>query len=76
MSTTETVSRSSRTVFLEPLLDVRQVGEMLGVSRPTVYRLVNRGVLVPIRIGQGLRFAPADLRDLFERQREEGERAD
>lgn len=70
MTTTETVSQQGRSTDLEPLLGIREVGEVLNVSRATVYRFVDQGVLVPIRIGHGLRFAPADLRELIERQRE------
>src|SRR5438034_690335 len=70
MSTTKTVSQEARISELEPLLDIRAVGELLNVSRATVYRFVDQGLLVPIRIGHGLRFAPADLRELLERQRE------
>lgn len=70
MTTTETVALRPD---LEPLLDIREVGELLNVSRATVYRFVDQGVLVPIRIGHGLRFAPADLRELIERQRESSE---
>src|SRR4051794_22008212 len=70
MNTTKTVSQRERPADLEPLLGIREVGELLNVSRATVYRFVDQGVLVPIRIGHGLRFAPADLRELLERQRE------
>ena len=70
MGTPETLSHEGRTAGLEPLLDVRGAGAVLGISRPTVYRLVERGVLRPIRIGRGIRFAPADVRELIEHQRE------
>jgi excisionase family DNA binding protein len=70
MSTSKTVSQAERIADLEPLLGIREVGELLNVSRATVYRFVDQGVLVPIRIGHGLRFAPADLRELLARQRE------
>jgi excisionase family DNA binding protein len=73
MNTTKTVSQRERPADLEPLLGIRDVGELLNVSRATVYRFVDQGVLVPIRIGHGLRFAPADLRELLERQREPSE---
>lgn len=50
-----------------PLLTVDGVCAALSVSRTTVYRLVNRGELLPVRIGGVVRFRPRDLEALVER---------
>jgi excisionase family DNA binding protein len=55
---------------LSPLLSVNEVADLLGISRPTVYALIHRGELVPIRVGERLRFEPADVRAYLERNRE------
>jgi len=45
------------------LLDAREVAERLNVSKPTVYRLINRGALpaVQYRVGGSLRVPEIDL---------------
>jgi excisionase family DNA binding protein len=43
------------------LFDVRGLAGFLGVSRASVYRLVARGELVPVRVGERLRFRPEDV---------------
>ena len=58
---------------IEPLLSVREVAEALGVSRATIYRLVERKELLPIRVHSDARFAPDDVRALIERSRERPE---
>jgi excisionase family DNA binding protein len=55
---------------LAPLLSINEVAELLGISRPTVYALIRRGELVPIRVGERIRFDPADIRAYLERNRE------
>jgi excisionase family DNA binding protein len=55
---------------LSPLLSINEVAELLGISRPTVYALIRRGELVPIRVGERARFAPADVAAYLERNRE------
>ena len=44
-----------------PLLSVRQVAELLGVSRASVYKLVERGELAHVRISNAIRVRPVDL---------------
>ena len=56
---------------LEPLLTVAECCELLGISRPTFYRLIHRGELHPIRVGRRPRFERADVRAYLERNREE-----
>jgi excisionase family DNA binding protein len=55
---------------LAPLLSINEVAELLGISRPTVYALIRRGELIPIRVGERLRFDPADVRNYLDRHRE------
>jgi excisionase family DNA binding protein len=51
-----------------PLLTVSETAVVLGISRRQVYRLVADGRLRPAgRVGQRLRFKPADLDDCLER---------
>jgi excisionase family DNA binding protein len=54
---------------LSRLLSIHELAELLGISRPTVYALVRRGQLVPIRVGERMRFDPADVRAYLERNR-------
>jgi excisionase family DNA binding protein len=56
---------------IEPLLTIRQVGDVLGCSRASIYRLIDAGELEPIRVGTLPRFAPEDLRSYIERKRSE-----
>jgi excisionase family DNA binding protein len=46
------------------------VATLLGISRKTLYALIHRGELVPIRVGERARFEPADVRAYLERNRE------
>jgi excisionase family DNA binding protein len=47
---------------LEQLLTIDSLADLLHVHRRTVARLVERGELVPIRIGSAVRFHPAEVR--------------
>jgi excisionase family DNA binding protein len=55
---------------LVPLLSINEVAAILGVSRASVYTLINAGELVPIRVGERARFDPIDVRAYLERHRE------
>lgn len=57
---------------LEQLLTISDVARLLGVSRGSVYGLMRIGELVPIRVSERARFAPADIREYLERHREAG----
>ena len=48
----------------EPLWTALDVARYFQVSRATVYNLANRGALPVVRIGAGIRFHPATVRDL------------
>jgi len=52
------------------LLTVNQVGLLLGISRPTVYRLARKGDLTSYRVGERLRFRLAEIEDYVERNRQ------
>ena len=49
------------------LLTVNELRGVLKVSRGTVYKLVNRGELPAVRVGERLRFRPADVDRYLER---------
>lgn len=44
----------------EVLLSSRQVQQMLGLSRTSIWRLTRRGVLAPVYIGAALRYRRSD----------------
>jgi len=47
------------------LLTIRQTIEILGVTRSTIYRWEQSGILVPVRIGGVVRFRRADIEALI-----------
>jgi excisionase family DNA binding protein len=51
------------------LLSVNEVAELLGVSRPTIYRLVRRQQLPASRVGERLRFRPSHVDDYVDSRR-------
>jgi excisionase family DNA binding protein len=51
------------------LLSVSDLARFLGISRPTVYRMVRRRELVPYRVGERLRFRCEDVHAYLERNR-------
>ena len=50
---------------MERYLTVSELAERLGLHTQTVYRKVQRGELLPIRIGRTIRFRPEDLEGLL-----------
>ncbi len=60
-----------RTTLSEPLLRLSDVAEFLKVSRGTVYTLIQRGEIVPLRVSDSPRFEPAQIRAYLGRLREE-----
>jgi excisionase family DNA binding protein len=54
---------------LEPLLSIRDVARVLGISPRTVLRLTAAGDLDPVRIGRRTLFVADDVRAFLERQR-------
>jgi excisionase family DNA binding protein len=57
-------------IEIEPLLTIDRGCEWLQISRQTMYRLIARGELSPVRVGERLRLVPKDVRDYLERNRE------
>jgi excisionase family DNA binding protein len=49
-------------VFVDQLLNVRQAQETLGISRPTLFRLVRSGEIAVVKIGSRTLFRTEDLR--------------
>ncbi len=46
---------------LQPLLTIQGVARVLGVSRPTVYALMEREGLPYLKLGKSLRFSPQSV---------------
>ncbi len=46
-----------------PLLSVREAAQLMGVSRGTAYRLMDRGELSAVRVGGQLRVDRDELRE-------------
>jgi excisionase family DNA binding protein len=68
---TEAVSVADRTDQTEPQLrSTAKTARMLDCSVRTLYRLVDRGELLPIRVGRDLRFEVEDVRRYLDRHRE------
>ena len=53
------------------LLTARQVGEYLGRSEDSVYRLINRGLLIGVKQGRRVRVERSELERYVERGRTE-----
>jgi excisionase family DNA binding protein len=47
---------------VDQLLDIGQVQRLLGISRPTLFRLIARGEITVVKIGRRTLFRPDDLR--------------
>jgi len=62
-------SAGHRAGSLRPLLvNIAQAGEMLCVSRTTLYELMWSGELTPVHIGRSVRFTVAQLEDFVSRR--------
>ena len=57
--------------FLSDTLTTKQVCDLLGISRTTLYRARKSGLLEPVRIGRYLRYERKAIDDYVERLREE-----
>jgi excisionase family DNA binding protein len=53
----------------EPLLTINDTCAWLAICRHTLYNLVRRGELEPLRVGERLRFEPNEIRDYLRRNR-------
>ncbi len=54
---------------LPKLLDLREVADLLCVSRPMAFKLTRTGALPCVRIGTSVRVHPADLAAFVEERR-------
>jgi excisionase family DNA binding protein len=66
-------SHPEASVYVEhptPLLDLNGVARRLSVSRPTIYRMLERGDLVAYRVNERLRFKVEDVEAYLDRRRE------
>jgi excisionase family DNA binding protein len=59
---------SERTGDLKPLIPISQTAQILGISRSTVYRLVERREIPCIRIGSRILFKQELLQQWIESQ--------
>ena len=60
---TQTASPEDSRTLLSPA----EAAELANVSRKTVYREIDRGVLPVLHVGRQLRIDPADFRHYLER---------
>ncbi|MBU6513965.1 MAG: helix-turn-helix domain-containing protein [Betaproteobacteria bacterium] len=60
------MNKNATPSYPEVLLSSRQVQQMLGLSRTSIWRLTRRGVLAPVHIGAALRFRRSDVLCLME----------
>ncbi|HUO34071.1 MAG TPA: helix-turn-helix domain-containing protein [Candidatus Acidoferrum sp.] len=51
---------------MEKLLTSEQASEILGVSRPTLYKLVNTGRLKAYLVAKAWKFKPSDIEKFLE----------
>jgi excisionase family DNA binding protein len=63
----EEATNGQRGVGVRPLLvSARQAAELLGIGRTTLYELIGRGAIVPVRIGRCVRFPVRELEAFVE----------
>jgi excisionase family DNA binding protein len=55
---------------LEALLTINDVYKWLAIGRDTVYALVRRGELEPVRVSSRARFDPDEIRDYLHRHKQ------
>lgn len=57
-------------VMTEPLLSLRDVSQVLGVSERTIYRLMEDGELHPFKMGKSWKFEQSDIEAYLDRLRQ------
>lgn len=57
----------------QPLLDVKQVQDILKLSERTVFRLIKQGELKGFKVGREWRFEQGDIDAYIEHQRRKAE---
>jgi excisionase family DNA binding protein len=58
----------------EHLRSINELAKYLGITRSTIYRLVETGELKAVRVGQRMRFRPEDVAEYLERGAAPGDR--
>lgn len=51
------------------LLSIEETCQMLGISRRTIYRLIDKGELKPVKIGWRTKFIESEILEMIERNR-------
>jgi excisionase family DNA binding protein len=64
-----TIAIKEITVMAGPLLSLREVANMLGISERTVYRLMEDGELHPFKMGKSWKFEQSDIEEYLDRLR-------
>jgi excisionase family DNA binding protein len=55
---------------IEPLMTPAAVCSLLGISKQTLYRIIQRGELTPVRVSRSPRFTAEAVRQYIDRNRE------
>ena len=48
------------------MLTIKDVADLLRISTKTVYRLINQGAMVPVKIGRATRIEESELEDYLQ----------
>jgi len=59
--------------FMEKLYTIKEVAEMLRVSKPTVYRMMSDGKLKPLKLGKRTLFEESELNRFIEELKKQKE---
>ena len=62
------VTQHSAGIIRADLYSVNDLASHLGISRWTVYRLVRSGEIRAVKVGERIRFRPADVEAYLERE--------
>ena len=62
------VTQHSAGILRADLYSVNDLASHLGISRWTVYRLVRSGEIRAVKVGERIRFRPADVEAYLERE--------
>ncbi|MEO5358747.1 MAG: helix-turn-helix domain-containing protein [Nitrospirae bacterium YQR-1] len=51
---------------MERIQTMKEIASILNISIATVYRLINKGLITPVRISRKNLFKPSDIRALID----------
>lgn len=57
---------------MEKLLDIKQLGELIQVSRSTIYKWVNMGFVPYFKLGTFVRFRESDIEKWLQKRHRKG----